>query len=188
MLPPGKKLLPLLLGLAFLPDCFSQNVLIAGGEVNPLKPVFWGANAGFNFEILSKYLQNDFLLSFGGIHAGSGAEETQEEPEPGKFLFALKDNLYVSLNGEILGLRIGVSASFGMYDIPEYPKMYDLFFNAAGLIGIGIFPQSLISITVDICPGYVLAFRVTDAPSGAVNDSGFMLPIALGLRLNLDKL
>ena len=109
ILPLGKTLLPVLLGLAFLPDCFSQNVLIAGGEVNPLKPVFWGANAGFNFEILSEYLQNDFLLSFGGIHAGSGAEETQEETAPGKFLFALKDNLYVSLNGAILGLRIGIS-------------------------------------------------------------------------------
>jgi hypothetical protein len=173
----------LVLGAAALPECFAQNMLIAGGEYNPFKPEFWGGYAGFNLELYNEYLQNDLLVSFGRITAASGQGEEKQ-----RFLYRVKDNIYFSRDFKFIGLRAGISASFGVYDIPKFPGVWDLFFNAAGFAGICIFPKSLISVTIDVSPGYALAFRVTDVPGASINDSGFMLPISVGLRFNLDKL
>jgi hypothetical protein len=172
-----------ILGMAALPECAAQNMLIAGGEYNPFSPKFWDCYAGFNMELYNEHLQNDLLVSFGGITAASGQGEGKS-----RFLFRFKDNIYFSWNFSVIGLRAGVSASFGIYDVPEFPAAWDLFFSAAGFAGICILPKSLISITVDVLPGYALAFRVTDAPGVSINESGFMLPISVGLRFNLDKL
>jgi hypothetical protein len=179
------KKIPLLFifGLVILPDCFSQNMLIIGGEYNPFKPAFWDSNIGFNIEVLDQHIQNDILFAFGGIWA-----RNEEEKRPQKFLFSLKDKIFYSLDGRYVGLRAGVSAAFGIYDLSEFPQRTDLFFSAGGFAGICIFPHSPFSVTLDVCPGYALAFYVTDAPGASVNDSGFMLPISLGLRFNIDKL
>jgi hypothetical protein len=174
----------LILGLAALPECAAQNMLIAGGEYHSFSPEFWDCYAGFNMELYNEHLQNDLLVSFGGITAASGPGE-----EKSRFLFRFKDNVYFSWDfNAAIGLRAGVSASFGIYDVPEFPSVWGLFFSAAGFAGICILPKSLIAITVDVLPGYALAFRVTDEPAGLINESGFMLPIAVGLRFNLDKL
>jgi hypothetical protein len=179
------KKIPLLfiLGMTILPGCFSQNMLIIGGEYNPFRPLLWDGAIGFNIEVLNEHIQNDVLLTFGGIRVkNKGGEESQ------KFIFSLKDNFFYSLNGQYIGLRAGISAAFGIYDVSEFPGKNDLFLSAAGLVGICIFPKSIISITLDVCSGYALAFCLTDAFDVSHNDSGFMLPISLGVRFNIDKL
>ena len=169
-------------GMFFLLPCFSQNMLLAGGEYNFFKPEFWSAGAGFNMKLFNDYMQNDFMINGGRIRA--------KEPETGdyhqKFLFSLRDSLYFSLEGEWVGLRMGVFASFGVYDIVDFPKVYDLFLNGGGFAGVSILPKSMISVTVDICPGYASAFRYDE--KAAKNEAGFSLSVFLSLRLNIDKL
>jgi hypothetical protein len=174
----------LVVGTAALPKCFAQNMLIAGGGYNPMSPGFWDAYAGFNMELYNEHLENDLLLSFGGIRAASG----QGEEEKGRFLFRVKDNIYFSWDFSVIGFRASVSASFGFYDLSGFPSVSDLFFSAAGFAGICILPKSLVAVTVDVFPGCALAFRVTDAPGASINGAGFMLPLSVGLRFNLDKL
>jgi hypothetical protein len=178
-----KILLLFILGMVVLPCCFSQNLLMVGGEFNPLDPLFWDCGIGFNIEVLNEHLQNDTLLVFGGIMA-----ENEEGERPQKLLFSVKDNFFYSLNGRYLGLRAGISAAFGIYDLSGAPKEADFFFNIAGLAGICILPKSIISVTLDICPGYAMAFRLNDAFKPSRNEFGFMLPISLEVRFNIDKL
>jgi hypothetical protein len=178
-----KILLLFIVSVAVLPDCFSQNMLIIGGEYNPFDPGFWNGNIGFNLELFNSHVQDELLLGFGGITVNDEHDE-----RPRKFLFSVRDNFFYSLDGEFIGLRAGISASFGVYDITEFPKVNDLFFSAAGFAGICILPKFFISITLDVCPGYAMAFRVTDTFNISGNELGFMLPIALGIRLNIDKL
>jgi hypothetical protein len=181
----GMKKIPLLfiLGMVVLPCCFSQNLLMVGGEFNPLDPLFWNGGIGFNIEVLNEHLQNDTLLAVGGIRA-----ENEEGERPQKILVSVKDKFFYSLNGRYLGLRAGISAAFGVYDLSGVPKVTDFFFSIAGLAGICILPKSLISVTLDICPGYAVAFRLNDAFKGSLNELGFMLPISLGVQFNIDKL
>jgi len=201
-----KKIFPLLILLAvFAAPCFSQNMFLLGGQYNLTKPQFWGAGLGFNLKLFKEYLQNDLTANVGGIWAKEAAikepetDETEiDEPETNgmeidgtetaakmKFLFYVKDNFYFSLDWKWVGLRAGVFASFGVYGIPDFPKVWDLFFNAGGFVGICILPQSLISITVDVCPGYAMAFRFDKGM--ATNEDGFSLPLSVGIRFNLDK-
>jgi hypothetical protein len=178
-----KILLLLVFSITALPDCFSQNMLIIGGEYNPFDPGFWNGSIGFNLELFNVHIQDELLLSFGGITAKDDRDE-----RPQKLLFSVRDNFLYSLDGEFIGLRAGISAAFGGYDVTGLPEGIDLFFSAAGFAGVCILPKSLISITLDICPGYAIAFRITGAPGISGNELGFMLPIALGIRLNMDKL
>jgi hypothetical protein len=157
-------------------------MLIAGGEYNPFNPPFWNGNIGFNLELFNVHVQDELVFGFGGITV---KDERDERPQ--KLLFSVRDNFFYSLDGEFIGLRAGISAAFGAYDITGLPKVFDLFFSAAGLVGICVLPKSLISITLDICPGYAMAFRIKDTPDISDNEMGFMLPIALGIRLNMDK-
>jgi hypothetical protein len=158
-------------------------MLIVGGEYNYFNPSFWSGNIGFNFEVFNQHIQDDLLLSFGSL----GVKD-ENGGDINRFHFAVKDNIFYSLDGKFVGLRTGISASLGIYDVPEFPKIFDLSFAATGFVGICIFPNSLVSITLDVCPGYAVAFRSTNFTSISPNDSGFILPIVLGLRLNLDKL
>ncbi len=172
-----------ILGVVVLPCCFSQNLLIAGGEYNPFKPSFWDCGIGFNVEVLNEHLQNDILFLGGSIMV-----RDEEDERPQQFFFSVKDKFFYSLNGRYLGLRAGVSASFGIYDISEAPREIDFIFSVAGFAGICIFPKSLISIVLDICPGYAMAFCINDDFEGSRNEFGFILPIFLGVQFNFDKL
>jgi hypothetical protein len=178
-----KILLLLIFGIMVLTDCFSQNMLIIGGEYNHFNPSFWNGSIGFNIELFNEHIQDELLLTFGSITAKNGIDK--KEP---RFIFSVKDNLFYSLDGKFAGLRAGVTASFGIYDVPVFPKSFDFFLSGAGLVGICILPRSLISITLDVCPGYAIPFNFTDKFQFSGNDLGFMMPVTLGIRLNIDKL
>ena len=194
-----------ILGVVLITPCFSQNMLFLGGEYNLNSPVFWSAGAGFNFKLFNNYIQNDFMLNFGSIWAKEAQTKEQEEEDdtnksirqqvsfpaqpgkyPMKFLFYLRDSLFFSFDWRWVGLRTGIFGSFGLYDIPDFPTVYDLFFNGGLFAGITIMPKSLISVALDFCPGYAVALRFDKGP--AINESGFSLSPSLTIRLNLDKL
>ena len=164
-----KTILLFVLSMVFLSPCFSQNMLILGGEYSLFSPEFWGAGVGFNLKLFNKYIQNDVLITFGSIDA-----------PPAKFLFSLRDSFYFCLEGTWLGLRAGICALLGMYGT------HDLLFSPAGFVGFVLLPQSLISINLDACPGYAIAFRVGE--DLGINKAGFSLALFFGVRLNLDKL
>jgi hypothetical protein len=191
-------------------------MFMLGGQYNFLKPQFWGAGLGFNFKLLNEYLQNDFLINFGGIWVKEieiaetppeilpGGTDNTDEPalnvktdnttnaetktnDPRhKFLFSLRDSLYFTLDGKWIGLRAGIFASLGVYGIPDFPKSWDLVFNPGGFVGISLFPKSLVSVIIDVCPGYLITFRIDEGL--AKNETGFSLPLFLGIRFNMDKL
>jgi hypothetical protein len=162
-------------------------MLILGGEYNLFSPELWNAGVGFNMKVFDDYIQNDCLLTFGGIQAKPvKAEEPGSDDPQMKFLLSVRDNIYFTLEGKWVGLRAGAFASFGIYDIPDNTKVYDLFFNGGGLVGICVLPQSLVSVTIDVCPAYKVAFRINEGI--AENESGFSLGLFLGIRFNFDKL
>jgi len=197
-----KKFLLCVLGAVFLFPCFSQNMFLLGGEYNFLEPQFFNVGLGFNLKLFNEYIQNDLTVNFGGILAkdivmieeAPNDAANDEAPElvmttgdPRlKFLFSLKDSLYFSLDWKWAGLRAGIFASFGVYGISDSAKSWDMIFNPGGFVGICLFPKSLVSVVVDVCPGYLVAFRVSE--SMAENEAGFSLPVYLGIRFNLDKL
>jgi hypothetical protein len=168
-----------ILGLAVLPECFSQNMLIAGAEYNMYKPVFWDAMIGFNY-MFTEHIQDDFLLSL-------GKARIEPNVSPKKFVFSVKDTVFYTINSKYIGLRLGVFVSAGIYEVSEYP---DLFLSTGGLAGLWFFPKSLISLTVDVCPGYVwaLGFNIMDIPTSILHDGGFILPIALNFHINFDRM
>jgi hypothetical protein len=168
----------------FLLPCFSQNMFLLGVEYNILRPQFWDAGLGFNFMILNERLQNDFLITFGGIWAKD--VETKTNAPRQRFAFSLRDSIYFSLDGRWAGFRAGIFASFGVFGVYDFPSIWDLVFNPGGFAGISLFPKSLVSMVIDICPGYVITFRINDGL--AKNEAGFSLPLFLGLRFNMDKL
>jgi len=174
----------------FSPPCFSQNMFVLGGEYNFTNPQFWGVGLGFNMKLFNEYVQNDLTINFGSISANDPTQnmwalETETAAEQ-KFLFYVKDNIYFSLDWKWVGLRSGVFASLGIYDIPDKTTA-DLFFNGGGFVGICVMPRSLISLTVDVSPGYAMAFFVREKEAG-LKAGDFSLPLAVGIRFNLDKL
>jgi len=187
-----KKILFLcVIAAAFSPRCFSQNMFVLGGEYNFTNPQFWAAGIGFNMRLLNEYIQNDLTINFGGISANDPAQnmramETKTTTEQ-KFLFYVKDNIYFSLDWKWVGLRSGIFASLGLYDIYDNYSAADMFFNGGGFAGICLLPKSLFSLTIDVCPGYATAFYVREKEAG-LKTAGFSLPLAVGIRFNLDKL
>jgi len=200
-------------GMVFITPCFSQNMLILGGEYNLSSPEFWGIGVGFNMKLFNEYIQNDFMVNLGAIRAKEAViEQIPEDDEQGteeneqrtgnreqrienneqlaigqaKLLFSVSDKLYFSRDGKWVGLRAGVFASVGVYGIYDFPKTWDLFANAGGFAGVTILPQSFVSINLDLCPGYAVAFRFDDGFTE--NEAGFSLGLFLGIRFNLDKL
>ena len=187
-----------ILGFVFLFPCFSQNVLMLGGEFNFLEPRFFGAGPGFNLKLFNEYIQNDFTVNFGGIWAKAAIVEIESEGEEAQLiqieggetqfnlLFYLRDSLYFTLEWNWVGIRTGIFASLGAYQVVEFPTAYDFFGNGGAFAGIIILPKSLFSVTLDVCPGYAIAFRFKEGLSE--NDKGFSLSLALGIRFNFDKL
>ena len=178
-----KVFFPLILGTVFLFPCFAQNVLILNGEYNFFKPEFWSIGAGFNMKLFNNYIQNDFLLGFGGIKA----EEPETGGYPPKFLFSFQDSLYITRDWKYAGLRAGLFAALGNYGVPDYPANWDLFFSIGGFAGVSILPRSPVSVTVDLRPGYAIAFR-TEEGGANINEAGFSLSPSVGIRFNFDKL
>ena len=150
-------------------------------------------------------MQNDFIVNFGGIRARYAEKKPDEteptesieliqsiesnEPDdsaiPMKFLFSVKDNLYCTKEWKWIGLRAGIFASFGVYGIYDSLTVYDLFFSIGGLAGICFLPRALISITLDIFPGYALTFGNVGKPG--IYEAGFTLPLSFCIRFNFDK-
>ena len=186
----------LILGTVSLAPCFSQNMLMLGGEYNFFKPQLWGAGLGFNLKLFNEYIQNDLTVNFGNLWAKEAIVEIESEEtetvitEGGdvrkRFFFSLRDSLYFTLEGDWVGLRAGIFASLGLYQIVEFPTAYDLFANGGAFAGIVILPKSLFSVALDLCPGYLIAFRFKEGVSK--NDEGFSLSLSLSIRFNLDKL
>jgi hypothetical protein len=157
-------------------------MLLLDGEYNIYKPEFWNVGVGFNMRLFNQYFQNDFMLGFGGIRV----EESESGESPLKFLFSFKDSFYFSLDWELVGLRAGIFASVGIYDIPDFKKRWDLFFNIGGVVGICILPKSLVSVIIDLRPGYAIAVRTGE--ESFINEAGFSLSPSVGIRFNFDKL
>jgi hypothetical protein len=207
-----RVLLLFILGMVFAPACFSQNMLMLGGNYNLMrKPEIWSAGLGFNLKLYKEIVQNDFSVNFGGIQAKVLIKNTDEPDDTDetddtkpvhpvtpvqpvqpieseaqmKYLFSIRDNLYFNHEWRWFGIRAGAFASFGLYGIRNSLKAYDLFFNAGGMAGICILPKALISITLDASPGYAIAFSY--AEGFGINEKGFSLPLSLNIRVNLDK-
>ena len=197
-----------IIGAVFLSPCFSQNMVMLSGEYNLFKPPLWGAGIGYNMRLWDTYVYNDLLAYFGLIQArepyilesfitekvtddeGNEVDETQSifteyEDFPHQFFFSIRDNLYFALDWKWVGLRAGIFASLGVYHFSDFPRLH-LFVIPGGFAGISILPKSLISVTLDISPGYIFAFGFGE-DGAALYDTGLYLSVALGVRLNLDK-
>jgi hypothetical protein len=175
-------------------------MLLLGGDYNLMsKPEVWNVGLGFNLKLYEEFVQNDFIVNFGGIRARYAEKKTDEtesmepiesnKPDdsaiPMKFLFSVKDNLYYNKEWRWIGLRAGIFASFGLYGIRDSSKVYDLFFSAGGLAGICVLPKALISVMLDISPGYTMAFGNDGGPR--IYEAGFSLPLSFYIRFNFDK-
>ncbi|MDR0403848.1 MAG: hypothetical protein LBH35_09705 [Treponema sp.] len=188
-----------------------QNILMTQADWNFLSPdnaqssrgpTWLSGSAGTNILLYRTLIQNDVLVGFGGIQAigpfkiekppvADGEDETveYEHREGSQFLFTVSDNIFVSLNTKAIGLRAGFSGGAGIYS----GELVQLFLNLGFLAGIHILPESLISFTVDIKPGYTgtIAWDFNNADViQAISplQHGWTFPLALSLRLNLDKL
>jgi len=173
-----------ILGIALAPSCFSQNMLLLGGDYNLMgKPEVWNVGLGFNLKLYEEFVQNDFFINFGGIRARDAGNE--EAASPLKFLFSVKDNLFLNKEWRWIGLRAGVFASFGFYGIRDSFKIYDMLFSTGGLAGICVLPKALISVLLDVSPGYTIAFG--NDGGLRIYEAGFSLPLFLCIRINFDK-
>jgi hypothetical protein len=170
---------------------FAQNVLFFQGEGNFLSlpgiggPSWVGGSLGTNLLLYRTLVQTDIAVSFGSM---SVEDESGERETP--FFFKVSDALFASYTvGAAFGLRGGLSAGIGVYS----GGLINGLIQIGLLLGFHILPGSLFSITVDIQPGYLLTFHYDTANSdlfGAFSvgaHHGLAFPVAVGLRLNLDK-
>jgi hypothetical protein len=179
----------------------AQNVIITQGEWNFLSPPWLPKDApdwyegdggpswltgsiGTNILIYKTIIQDEMLISLGNalIKDASGEQESA-------VLFTVSDNIFAAFNTKIIGIRAGFSGAFGFYS----GGLVSAFFSLSGLMGIHILPESLFSFTLDIHPGYTLAFNydysISDLFSAfSGRQYGWTFPLVLGVRLNLDKL
>jgi hypothetical protein len=188
---------------------YAQNVLIAQAEWNFLTPeaasekgpAWISGSFGTNILLYETLIQTDILAGFGGIYAKrpfktekpseEGEEETDkyEFRENNEFFFNVSDNIFVSLNTKAVGLRAGFSGGAGLYS----GELAQFFLNIGFLAGIHILPESLFSFTVDIKPGYTVTgiwdYNNSDFLSAfSVLQHGWTFPLAISVRINLDKL
>ncbi|MDR2480859.1 MAG: hypothetical protein LBD07_01010 [Spirochaetaceae bacterium] len=190
------------MGMMIIPYSFSQNMVLFGADTGYFKPNigkyitkeddyyvrdYWNYNIGFNLQLFNPFIQNDSLLSFGSMTLSDQYNEVKNNGNSSlkdyqKFMFGIKDNLYVTLDTKFIGLRAGVSGSLGIYDF------FDFLFNATGLFGVCFFPKSLIALAIDVCPGFAVDFHVNGATDMSLNKAGFILPVSACIRFNLDKL
>jgi hypothetical protein len=151
-----------------------QNVIITQAECNFLSPdnessrgpMWVSGSIGTNILVYKTLIQDEVLLNFGGIS--------------NEFLFNISDNIFVLLNTKVAGIRAGLYGGAGLCS----GEPVQFFLNAGFLVGIHVLPESLFSFTLDIKPGY------TGMVEWDYNklQHGWTFPIALGVRLNLDKL
>jgi hypothetical protein len=191
-----------------------QNIVLTQADWNFLSPgnahgggpAWLSGSVGTNILLYKTLAQNDLLVGFGGIRAkkpvrieGSGAAgdpsggeydadeyEIREETE---FLFAVSDNLFVSLNTKAIGLRAGFSGGVGIYS----GELVQFFLNLGFLVGIHILPESLFSFTLDLKPGYTGTVKWDYENDDffnafSVRQHGWTFPLAISVRLNLDRL
>jgi hypothetical protein len=195
-------LLCLFLGAAL----HAQNVVITQGEWNFLSPrtgealdhgPLWASGSiGTNILLYQTLIQNDVLVNFGGIEArrpfkteNAVGEDTYEIRESDEFMVYVSDNIFVALNTLAIGLRAGFSGGIGVYS----DEPVQIFLNIGFLIGLHLLPESLFSLTIDIKPGYTGAvhwdYSNTDVFTAfSPLQYGWTFPIAISIRLNLDKL
>jgi hypothetical protein len=185
------------------------NFLSPGNESSG-GPTWLSGSVGTNILLYRTLIQNDVLVSFGGIYAkrpfkierpsveeGEAIDETAGEDgtaeyeyrENNEFLFNVSDNIFVSLNTKAVGLRAGFSGGVGLYS----GELVQFFLNIGFLVGIHILPESLFSFTVDIKPGYTGTanwdYNNTDFfKAFSLLQHGWTFPIAVSVRVNLDKL
>jgi hypothetical protein len=186
----------------------AQNVIITQGEWNFLSPdnkessrgpTWLSGSLGTNILLYKTLIQDEVLVSFGGIYAKrpfkierppvEDRTASYEYRENNEFLFNISDNIFVSLNTKAVGLRAGFSGGIGLYS----GELVQIFLNIGFLAGIHILPESLFSFTVDIKPGYtgtvIWDFNNTDFfKAFSPLQHGWTFPLALSVRLNLDKL
>lgn len=197
----------------------AQNIIMTQAEWNFLSPgnaessggpAWLSGSIGTNILLYRTLIQNDVLVSFGGIYAkrpfkterppveeGEAADETAGEDEGAKyefrenneFLFNVSDNIFVSLNAKTVGLRAGFSGGIGLYS----GELVQFFLNIGFLAGIHILPESLFSFTVDIKPGYTgtVCWDYNNADffkAFSPIQHGWTFPLAVSVRFNLDKL
>jgi hypothetical protein len=183
-----KRYIPVLLCLFFFGGILNaQNVIFVQGEGNFFPPSIggpsWvGGSAGINLLLYKTLIQDDIILSLGTITALDESENLER-----KLLFKVSDNLFAVYNiNPVISLRGGISAGLGVYS----GGIINGFLNVGLLLGVHILPESPISFTVDIQPGYGLAFFAalfTETPF-TPRHHGWVLPATVGVRLNLDKL
>jgi hypothetical protein len=67
----------------------------------------------------------------------------------------------------------------------------NVFLNISGLVGVHILPEALFSFTIDVRPGYTAAVFYDMTNSDFITAfsarHGWTFPVAVGLRINLDK-
>jgi hypothetical protein len=173
----------------------AQNIVITQGEWNFLSPdngesgrgpTWLSGSIGTNILLYRTLIQNDVLVGFGGVYARPSGEGGADKNE---FLFNVSDNIFVSLNTKTIGLRAGFSGGAGLYS----GELVQFFLNIGFLAGVHILPESLFSFTVDVKPGYTGTvcwdFNNSDfIKAFSLLQQGWTFPIAVGVRLNLDKL
>jgi hypothetical protein len=177
-------------------------------------PMWLSGSLGTNILLYRTLVQTDILVGFGGIYAkrpfriekppvdegeAEAVDETETAAEDGadtyeyrennEFLFSISDNIFVSLNTKAVGLRAGFSGGIGLYS----GELVQFFLNIGFLVGIHILPESLFSFTVDIKPGYtgtaIWDYNNSDFfKAFSILQHGWTFPLALSVRLNLDKL
>jgi len=180
-------------------------MFLLGGEYNLLGQQFWNVGLGFNLKLINEYFQNDFMINGGFISAKDivmvdappEADAKDDAPKQvmatgdlrTRFLFSLKDSFYFSYDWKWIGVRAGVFASLGVYGVSDSGKSFNMSFNPGGFAGVCLFPRSIVSAFIDLCPGYLVVFRLSGSDSDSLfkNEAGFSLPLAAGIRINLDK-
>ncbi|MDR1468079.1 MAG: hypothetical protein LBT00_02165 [Spirochaetaceae bacterium] len=181
---------------------YAQNVIITQGEGNFLSPsskggldrgpTWFSGSIGTNILIYKALIQNDVLVNFGGIHANglfkTDGTDDYEVKTSDEFLIHVSDNIFAALNIKTVGLRAGFFGGVGVYT----GEPVQLFLTVGFLVGLHILPESFVSFTIDIKPGYSGTvhwdFANTDIFSAFTPlQHGWTFPLAVSVRLNLDR-
>ncbi|MDR3162163.1 MAG: hypothetical protein LBU28_11205 [Spirochaetaceae bacterium] len=186
-----KRFIPGLLFFLFAGSLSAQNVLFFQGEGNliPLPgiggPSWIGGSAGTNLLLYRTLIQTDIALFFGGMTV-----EDESGKKQNRLMLKVSDALFASYTMfPGLGLRGGLSAGLGVYSA----GLVNGFINIGLLAGVHILPESAVSWTVDIQPGYALTFHYDTDNSNIFSafslgsHHGVVFPITAGVRLNFDR-
>jgi hypothetical protein len=197
-----KRYIPGLLFFLFLGGSLAaQNVVFFQGEGNLVSfpgieggPSWAGGSIGTNLLLYRTIVQTYLSVFFGrttgkGVDAVGDGEEVWEPFLEDRWLLKVSDAIFASYTlFPALGLRGGVTAGLGAYS----GGLINGFIHIGLLLGVHILPQSPVSFTVDLQPGYAFTFHYDTGNSdilGAFSkgaDSGLVFPVSIGVRLNLE--